>query len=441
MKKLIAIAVVFALIAGTAFAETRVSGLIETRFTAIQGHDQDYHSNALNNSQGFNPRTGGTVGSAYVQLSGQNDEGTVGGLWRLRNQDIVRPAASDNNGEGPWFHRAFVWWRPVPQLRVFLGIDNDGMYSTGDALTDWQFHQGPEDYLAVHDWGFWRGVFPGHWDGFGLSFSVFPVQGLNINLTIPTGRTTWQQATRDAVGNTKFADHVYLAGLKLQASYAFPEIGTLFFAYDGPGAGANDGYYWDGGEAQQKTGAFGLIGASFLVEALRSSGLRFQLGFSTNIVGEDKVDYEPITLGLGLHYVNGDFGVKFRAAAKLGKVAGVDKDKKDVDYNTTFLTANVMPWYKISIMTIYCDIGMSLDANSNEMKLANDNPDSPNGFGWWVTPYFKMPLGGPSLEAGVVIYNNISGTGNVSVANKNLDVKDAFNRTYYRIPLRFIFSF
>jgi hypothetical protein len=433
MKKLIAIAVVFALAAGAVFAETSISGTVETRFTAIAGRNQD------------NPTTFGAIGAGQLQFSGSNDDGTVGAAWKLRNQDIVRPAQ--------WWHRAFVWWKPIPQLRVFLGIDQDGMYSTGDPLTDWQFHQGPEDYLAVHDWGFWRGVFPGNWDGFGLSFSIYPVDGLNINLTIPTGSTGWPQATDAAVKNSKLADHVYLAGLKLQANYALPDIGKIFFTYDGPGAGSNTGYYWDDPEYN----SFGKIGASFLLEALSSSGLRAQIGFTADLAGSEVAEYQPWSLALGVHYTGEGFGVKFRTAAifqkknvfavnpggdsgSLPSTAYVSTD----DYNETFFTANIMPWFKLDFMSVYIDLGMAVRTTNLDGFSDNFN----DSFGWWITPYVKVPLGGPSLEFGLVLRSSNITTGDIGMNQLNavyFPAKDddtvKGKQVNYAIPLRFVFSF
>jgi hypothetical protein len=446
MKKLIAIAVVFALIAGTAFADTAISGTVETRFTLIEGNNLDQHDTVKNNTNSvnspnnggsaFSPRTFGSIGTAYLQFSGSNENGTVGALWRFRNTDVVRANA--------WWHRAFIWWRPIPQMRIFLGIDQDGMYSTGDALTDWQFHQGVEDYIAVHDWGFWRGVFPGHWDSFGLSLSFYPAEGLNINLTIPTGNTGWEQAPDASVKNSMFADHLYLAGLKLQASYKFPDIGQLFVAYDGPGVVPNAGYYWDGGEAQKKGGDFGLLGASFLVEALRAQGLRFQLGIATKFVGED-LD-TPFKVGLGLHFAQADWGVKLRAAGIFEKVQRADTitvagvSVKVDEVNEVYFTANIMPWYKLSFMTIYCDLGLAIKTNDiDEGKRADAAKN--DGLGFWINPYVKVPLGGAALEGGLIFRTSNIGTGQITDGIVFTAKDSDPTPIRYSIPIRFVFSF
>jgi hypothetical protein len=496
MKKLIAIAVVFALIAGTAFADTSISGSLDIRFWAIEGNDTGRHPSQPGEGDGFNPTTRGEISAAYLQFSGQNESQTVGAVWRLRAHDVMKRAANDEDGrERPLFHRTFIWWKPIPQLRVFLGMDADGMYSTGDDIFDWAFHQGPEAFLAVHDWDLWRYVFPGHWDGFGLSFNIYPLQGLNINLTIPTGINqshtsnplnpingdvsagAWPFAqTQQGTQMTRQWDHVFFAGLKLQANFAIPDIGKIWFAYDGPGAagayrtgwppsgmqplspdGAN-GYYWDGSEDQGKYGNFGRIGASFELTAV--PGLKAQLGISTTLLGSEVASYAPFNIGVGAHYVGGDWGVKVRSAITIlprNTAAGGDNPtiasfmgdlSGGKDYTNTHITANIMPWYKLSFMTVYCDIGMTMLTSDKEKFSDNAS----NGFGWWVTPYAKVPLGGPSLEFGVQVYSSTNGQLGLgdqtihSFADKDgNDSGGAFagkpSQIKYAIPLRLVFNF
>ena len=420
MKKVIAIAIVFAIVAGAAFADTAISGTLETRFTAVSGTDQG--------KEGANPKTFGNIGTAYLQFSGSNDSNTVGALWRFRNQDVL----PDTNHT---WHRAFIWWRPIPQLRVWLGIDQDGMYSSGDALTDWAFHQGPEAYLAVHDWGFWRSIFPGHWDGFGLSLSGYiplPVpflDNININLTIPTGSTNYRQAVIGAVTNQMLADHLYPAGLKVQSNFNFPDIGKLFITYDGPGVGPDAGA--DFRDIPPENGNGGYMGFSFLLEALKSAffNLRLQPGVSFPLVGPDATE-KILNAGLGLHGSQGDFGLKFRTAAVFTTDTSGEKDVLDI-----FFTANIMPWYKLSFMTIYCDVGIAL--------ATTDDDDTEDGFGWWVTPYAKVPLGGPSLEFGLLLYSNvgIDNVGQTTYGTNPRRERGENKPLNYAIPLRLVFSF
>ncbi len=191
MKKLIAISVMIALLASAAFAETTVSGTVEARLNVFQVELGD-HGEAYDYGHP-KPTTGGSFGTAYIQLSSTNSDGTLGGMFRLRGQDIVN---GDAAGAFRW-HRVFVWWKPIPQIRFFLGQDADGMFETGQ-LTSWAFHQGSEQYLVVHDWDFWRNIFPGNWDTFGAAFSFYVVEGLELNLVAPFGNPSGWPRHRDS---------------------------------------------------------------------------------------------------------------------------------------------------------------------------------------------------------------------------------------------------
>ena len=375
MKKLIAISVMFALVAGAAFAQTAVSGLIETRFWLFEG----------SSAEGSELETKGTVASGYIQLSGQNADGNFGGLFRLRNQD--------NIAGGRW-HRAFAWWRPIPQLRVFLGIDNDGMFNPDNDLVGWGFHQGPEGLLAVHDWGFWRNIFPGNWDGFGLAFSVTPMPGLGIHLAIPTGSLEWFQGTQARVDDKHELGDVYPGRLRLYTHYAVADIGTVFFTYIGPGTNFDD------------ANDFGHLGLSFRLTSI--AGLQAQLGFATKLPDEND---EPVWVGLGVHYAGGDWGVKFRAGTELKE-----------DY--LMLTANVMPWYNFGSIRGFLDIGFSmLDVSADDVYT-----------GFWVTPYLTLPAGPGQFQIGLLIYSNISLGGQTPNQRTDADVN-------FALPFRFTYSF
>jgi len=386
MKKIIAISVMLALVAGAAFAQTSVSGVIETRMTLING----------SNADGAPPATiGGSVADGYAQLSGQDADGTFGGLVRVR--------ANSNE-----FHRAFAWWRPIPQLRIFLGHDLDGLFGT-DPLTAWGFHQGGEGYLNRHDWDFWRAVFPGNWDGFGAAFSIYPVPGAELNIVVPTGLPEWFPGST-ANANQTVALEDLIGYLRIQGSYNIPDIGRVYLSYIGPRAELDD-YY-------------GQIGGSFLLTAV--PGVQVQLGVTAFLVNSDLNHDHPLLVGLAAHYAGGDYGVKFRAAAQIGGYAGNGFTTSDswrfrpwiTGWNPftkgNAITFNVMPWYNLDFGRVFFDIGMDL--------VLPDVGDSYNLF--WVNPYFKKSIGPGQINAGLMIVNN-----------------GATEVLTYNLPVRFVFSF
>ena len=401
MRKVIAISVVLALIAGAAFAQTAISGTVETRMRLANG-----------NTDADDVTIGGVgVADGYVQLSGQDADGKFGGLVRIR--------ANENGGN---FHRAFTWWQPIPQLRVFLGHDLDGKFGT-DPLTAWGFHQGGESFINRHDWDFWRAVFPGNWDGFGLALSFYIVQGLEINFVIPTGLPEWYPGD-SANASQSLTYQQILGSLRLQMNYAIPDLGKVFFSYIGPRADFAD-----------KPNHYGQVGGSFLLTAIE--GLQVQLGVTTYIENDEKThnaadQYYPILVGLGMHFAAGDWGVKLRAAGSFRSYAGTrtttDTWRLRAHINNwmpftagTLVTFNVMPWYNFGVLAAYFDIGADI-----AKPIATDAPVDPY---FWFNPYIKKSIGPGSIKVGLMI--------GVDSRPNNPDG----SLTIFQLPVSFAFSF
>jgi len=315
-----------ALIAGAVFAETSVSGAVEVRvklYDAEMGdHGEDYGGSFPR------PKAGGEFGAAQIQLTTSNDDGTLSGLFRLRNVDIVRSA--------PWFHRVFINWKPVPVLNIFMGIDQDGKFAT-DALQGWAFHQGVDDYVHFQWWDFWRACFPGNWDGFGVALSVYPVSGLDVNLVVPFGATGWPQATDSKVKKTSEINKLYTSGYRLQANFAIPDIGKVMFSYKGPYNNNHfqnySGKYQDMAFSDDNP-AYGAFGLSFLLTAI--DGLQANVGFATDNLVKELGDDEklPLYFGAGVFWNGGDFGVKFRAGVAMNN---------GYEDGHMFITGNITP--------------------------------------------------------------------------------------------------
>jgi hypothetical protein len=392
MKKLIAIAVVFALVAGAAFAETSVSGNITARGKLID--------DKIDDNDDTKAQTSGEIETGYIQLSGQNDEGTFGGLIRLRGNDAVGK-----------FHRAFVWWQPIPQLRIFYGQDPDGKFGPYNV---WSFFQGQEGYAhnfqsaGLESWGNWRASFPGNWDTFGLSFSVFPVQGVEANLVVPASGGVGKQgspalASWEGFYTNKSLEDVWLGSLELATSFSIPDIGKAGFTVIGPGTNIFDENYKGNGKNA------GNLGLWFLLTAVDS--LDVQLGGAFTLPGkEDENDY-PLNLALIANYNAGDFGLNFRTRFVLG--TGDDKQ---------FATEiNVQPSYKLAFMKIFLAIGFYVSDNDT----SDDNDALAAVF---VNPYVRVPLGPGEIRIGL------------HIEDPNLDSESDKDATV-KVPVMFTYSF
>jgi len=382
MKKIIAISVMFALIAGAVFADTAIGGAVETRFSLAKqtGGEKD------------DPVMGGSIGAAQIQLSGSNTEGTLGGLFRLRNTDIVRSAT--------WYHRVFVWWKPIEQVKIFLGIDNDGLFDTADFL-GWSFHAGDNDYLFNHHWDFWRQVFPGNWDGFGLAFSFYPMPGLDLNLVLPTGGINWPQATDAQVGKSQpiSGDTGMLPGrLRFSGNYSL-DFGKISFVYIGGVAAKEKGTAAAGSLDADNNG---LLGLSFLITAIE--GIQIKVGGSLGLNTDSDM---LINAGLGVAWAGDGFGVKFRA----GLVTQGDADM--------FITGNIMPYFGAGENAqVLVDIGVTSVGDS---------------MGWYVTPAYRLGIDGGAFKIGIQLYNNIKLGGNIEISGADY-VK-------WNIPMLLAFNF
>jgi len=442
MKKLIAISVMLALIVGAVFAETQVSGGVETRLSVNGSNGKDGNGDAIP------ARIGGSIGTAYLELSGQNEEGTLGATFRLRNEDIVRSTTytdysggtnpgglSDTDDQGratftipsnAWFHKAFVWWKPIEQVKIFLGIEQDGLFDTAD-LEGWFYHQGGEDFLNNHDWDYWRTIFPGNWDAFGLAISIYPVDGLDINVIVPLGGRNWPQATKDQTEREWRADEMFIDGLRLQVNYAIQGIGKIHLTWMGPNdvAGTGLGAVTDyapstdyEGKKHDKSGykTKGMFGASFLLTAV--DGLQANVGFSTAIANTDTLGdsaKSPLNLGFGAAYSHeSGFGVKARGAY-LMNVGFADK--------TTQFFISVKPSYNFGSATVFCDIGFVFDDYDNKAKFGDDT-----AVPYWINPYVAVPISGGVFKAGL----KIDGTGKT----KNVD-----DVVKWSIPMLLSFGF
>jgi len=381
MKKLFAILVVFVLVAGAAFAQ--VTALVETRLWVLNGADMD------------NMTTGGSIGAAYLQFNGANEAGTLGGTFRFRNTD----QGSTSGGSGVRFHRVFTWWRPIPQVRVFLGIDNDGLFDTA-GLAGWAFHAGDNDYMFNHHWDFWRQVFPGNWDGFGLAISVYPMQGLQLNLVVPTGNLGWYQGTNSQVTRNVPIEDMYPWGLRFMGSYLIPDIGTVHFVWNFQDKEALAGEHF------ADTEHYGRFGLNLHLTALNAMGIQAIVGGS--VVLPKYSDTDPdIHAGFGVQYSAEGWAVKARMAVRL---PGGDAD--------AFISGNVMPVFDIPGGQAMIDIGLTTQGSD---------------MGWFLTPIYRMPIPGGAFSIGLHIYSNINMGGNIGLSG-NEDVS-------FRIPMFLRFQF
>ena len=234
MKKLIAILVVFTLIAGAVFAETSVGGNLKISTTLLGGdniRDTQKGDGDAQQSKAAKPYAGqARIWDAHTNITWEGDN--AGGMMRLFTGGL---SAYPHD----WIPDAFVfwWWKPVDQLRIQLGKNPDADWGHAQ-ITGWGFNGeaqggvamdkdrelGGSDYINAGAYGndYNQGWYAtaartaAWWGGFnvlGLGLSIYPVQGLEINWGVPF--TSVKTAGR-TYGNSS-----------LNVAYAIPDIGTV----------------------------------------------------------------------------------------------------------------------------------------------------------------------------------------------------------------------
>jgi hypothetical protein len=374
MKKLIAIAVVLALVAGVAFA-VELGGTVNTWVNLFQGDTGE--DSKVTSSGGFSP--------ARIDGSGEALEGQFGGYVRL-----------DFDGGATKFADAYAFWKPIPEFKLILGMFNDGLWDGHQGTVGWMFNQKANDGIAINP-GIWCGegwgssffgdeingipmgaflhsryVFNEGWQYNGAAMEIKPLDMLNINIGIP-----FMSAPR---GNE--------VGDVLQASLAVIDLnfdfGNIALIYDGANrAGIKAG----------DSGAFFLyFGGAF-------GPLSLDVGFSYHFAGAADAERPkwgasdavlPIGLGLGLKYATDSFGVKFRVTAAMG---GDDKG--------TYINTGINPYFAINDnLCAFVNAGLAIISPDPDLDV---DPTT----GWFVNPYLRVgPEWGPSFYLGFQVWSN-----------------------------------
>jgi len=412
MKKLIAILAVSAMVTTAVFAQATLSGTIETRFNLFRGNFNDDYGHTL----------GGSIGTAHIQFAGSNADGTLGAVFRFRNQDAF--GYSTGSDGGARFHRAFVWWRPVDMFRLLVGVDPDGMFDTTQ-IAGWAFHQGNNDYMFNHAWGFWRDVFPGNWDHFGMAFSFFNiVDGLNVNLVLPTGRTGTDGHRTEWITRQVTIEQI-LAGFRFHSTFAVPGMGLLQFTYNAPG-----GHVWNRAPTTWEDAPdFGQLGLSFLLNGLDFGD--FLIGGAVVIPRDD----DDLGLHVGAAVTVPGIADLFELRARVGVEVPIG------DSNTWFgpggsfargrIVGNIMPVVPLGPGSLMFDLGMTA-----AFPATGEDFDAEDHLGWFVGPVYRIPVASGAVNIGVHLRSGVPASPG---ANQHYLVRN--NDITFNIPISLTFSF
>jgi len=385
MKKLIAIAVVFALVAGAAFAvdvSGTVFGTVNVLETSIQ-EGTDYDTTA-----------GGAMGRVRLDASGEAGEGKFGGFIRLQfgnlpyydyqdwykwNPTNTAPGTNNKpheaNADFFLVNSVYAYWKPIDQFKLIIGNWDDGIWGK-EGVTGWMFNQMPQsDNGIATNPGIWYGggwgssIYGGSakplhsrytfFEGFneyGAALEIKPMDMLGINIAIPFISRAGQEA--------KDVFKAVIAQVDLNLDF-----GNIAITFDGGGRAVTN--FGDDG------GIFAYFGGSF-------GDLALDIGLSYHFAEDADLAVPPLGFGVGLKYTSGSFGIKFKATAALGG----DKSYKDF----TFINTSILPYFAVNEnICVFVNAGLGIMDNGH---------DSYTGF--FVNPYVRVGAEwGPSFYVGI----------------------------------------
>ena len=409
MKKLIAIAVVFILAVGVAFAAD-VSATVQGGVTALQGDSKD----------GSKVQAGGAMTKFMIDASGQNEEGTFGGYLRfvqgyyggpgasasVGGEDLIKalkdfaaaagdadkekaiklPLSASASGIGAY---GLAWWQPHEIFRLTIGNNQDGLYDHLQGNSVWNFYKIANDVgVTVQDYsnfGF-RGAFFGGISDPSAILTLTPLESLQIVAAIPF---------ISAGGN---AVDVYKKFIG-QVTYNLSGIGTIGLTYRGS-TNEQIRTYNEWGPLNSKLyGYFGFNGIDSLAVDL---GVGYIIPVTNEVeVGAKKIEETysgPVAVGVAVAYTKGALGLKVRAQGQLGEkwVKGGSTDKGLMRFS-----ADLLPSFDITdSVTALLDTGL----------VMSKFPEAPAGVkdykatvGWHIMPYVtvKASWWAPNFYAGI----------------------------------------
>jgi hypothetical protein len=379
MKKLIAISVVFVLLAAAAFAQPAVSGIVYGKVIPFGGSSES-DSDTL---------AGGDMGRIRLELSGQDEDGVFGG-WLRFNAGAM--------GDEP---QAFAnaWWKPADMVKILIGGSGGDGFFGADGIARWNYYQVGGD-IGIFDehWSFGDSFYKGFSDD-GLVVTLTPAEGFEINVAVP-----FISAAGAEVGDMYKLTH-------MQVAYTLSGIGKFALTY--------------AGDLGNEASSDGCNGARILAYAgltlIENVGIDVGIGYGlpvSDAVSDGKYN-PPIALGAAVSFSSGNFSLKSRVQGKFAGYykAGDVKTKEPIN-----VIVDVMPSFAVSdTMSILLDGGIEITKpTKGDMIL-----------GWHVEPAVtvKSNWWAPNFYAGL------------SISSDGVESASGDKTVYWGLPIGIAFSF
>jgi hypothetical protein len=407
MKKLIAIAVVFVLAVGVAFA-VEVGVMVIGSITPIQGTSED----------GSDVTVDGSFGKIRLSASAENEDGNFGGWFRYEAFTGIYPEIQNWSGK-PWEDdplnmiraHGLVWWKPLDILKVQFGANPDGHWGM-DGVTRWAFYQNANEVVAKESYS--EMAFTGGFGRTGLFLELTPIEPLAINVAIPFIADMGERAV-----------DVYKK-LFGQVSYQIGDIGKVGVSYQGElhrfetsGAdpAASKLYAYFGLTAIENLGID--LGVRYYLPI--KSGVAYDANGDDYDIGWTVTRSKPVGLGLGVNFTTGQLGIKARVR---GEFAGTTVNRNNdnaTEKDDAVFVADLLPSFAINDkVSAYLDTGLMMTKREEfDAKV-----------GWHIMPYVSVKAVG-EFYAGLRFESEGKDIGN--------NTPDAV--VQWSVPLGMIFSF
>jgi hypothetical protein len=440
MKKLIAIGVVFVLVAGAAFAATQVSVDVAATITFVESTSAKF-ANGMDGSG--NPkykddtlRTGGSNHTAQISASSENEAKTIGGKFKLVSQGYTNSNGyGDNGGSNNTRVWGWVWWRPIEIIKVQIGTNaGDGEFEP-DNSGAWGFYQGNDVIvpagLAWYGWYGRNGLYTqagpttgpnqvgilyrdawysGYNDG-GLVLNIGPFSGLSINVGIPF----WGQYNSTWGGNTLEGAFKHMHA---QVAFNIDNVGKLALTIRGNNTTPN-------GLADEPQ-----LFLNFNLTAIEGVGLSVAVGYMLpDLNGTESVTiggvtadavvsrYNPLNIGLAASFGSGAVGFKIRTIMGIGgskKYEVNDSTLKSsyTDPDPFMMLLDILPSYQIND-TAVVKMSAGIGIRGEDEMISPTTGDLVVAAGgdlrvfWHVFPYVVLTgVGGGSVHFGFRLEGN-----------------------------------
>ncbi|MDR0476027.1 MAG: hypothetical protein LBH43_20470 [Treponema sp.] len=372
MKRLFVFFLIFALFAAPAFAQMALNGSFDVHAILAQG---DTETKA-------DPTTG--MGSDLtLVLSGETANGLFGAKGALGR------AYS-------WW--AYGWWKPMDMVMVKMGAIYEDSTWAGADLVGWGLNN--NDFVTRPTADFAAGLVPegigffsskmGRYEKRAMQLSVYPIEGLAINLGFPMQLGSMAAgATDNAAPN--IAENTYIKQLHAQIVYDLG-MGEAALGFVN-GFDKNDTIALqltsDVGMGNQTLGAIKLKTKDIFVQWKMPIGdaMRIEFGLNYGLYVDDSYS-PPINVGLGFGMGSFENEDQLIVNARVGAIIPMQ------DGEDPRIGLDVVLSYDLEMFRLYVPVGVSAYLGDETTVY------------WSFCPYIAKDLGGPFFYAGIQLYND-----------------------------------